>query len=454
MRAAFILFIAIADALRIGPSITARASSVATGARGQAAAMVAVADLDGPPTPRRIALAKIAAEEAEQRKKLIVQRGSKAFGIIGLSAACLAVAGPSLPLLCKVFLCTLLCTASGLYDGHLAVSYGYGLSLLLQACIFLPRAPPTLASRLLLSAYALYGVKVCAFQGLRDRDPDYVAKALEPRRREQQKKQGVPAVGFSAARLPLVVGVAVLLTTFAFPLHASVVAASLGAAVPLIGVVGGLVALAGLVFQTIADAQKFALKRMSGADALCRTGLWSLSRHPNYLGEIVFQIGVFLSGVGGALASGSLRLAASRTFLSLLAPLTFASIMLASTRSLEERQLKAYGEEINYREWVRVTPRLFIGIVSGRAALATLAERARRWRTRISAVASGEELEDELEEEVVPPQVVVEDTTREAIVAAETKEELGEEIWNITAVTGLAGISAWILGVAGSALFF
>ena len=35
MRAAFILFIAIADALRIGPSIAARASSVATGARSQ-----------------------------------------------------------------------------------------------------------------------------------------------------------------------------------------------------------------------------------------------------------------------------------------------------------------------------------------------------------------------------------------------------------------------------------
>ena len=29
-----------------------------------------------------------------------------------------------------------------------------------------------------------------------------------------------------------------------------------------------------------------------------------------------------------------------------------------------------------------------------------------------------------------------------------------ERLWNITAVTGLAGISAWILGVAGSALFF
>ena len=448
--------------------------------------MVAVAYPDGPPTPRRIALAKIAAEEAEQRKKLIVQRGSKAAGIIGLSAACLAVAGPPLPLLCKVLCGSLLCTASGLYDGHLAVSYGYGLSLLLQACIFLPRAPPTLASRLLLSAYALYGVKVCAFQGLRDRDPAYVAKALEPRRREQQKKQGVPAVGFSAARLPLVVGVAVLLTTFAFPLHASVVAASLGAAVPLIGVVGGFVALAGLLFQTIADAQKFALKRMSGADALCRTGLWSLSRHPNYLGEIVFQIGVLLSGVGGALASGSLCHAASRAFLSLLAPLTFASIMLASTRSLEERQLKAYGEEINYREWVRVTPRLFIGIVSAsgardtRGALSSMAHSHQRCCIRRGARGRGRgggrtsaghrrgynsrghcrggdeggawrrDLEHHRRYRTCGHLCLDPWSRRIGALLLMMRERL----WNITAVTGLAGISAWILGVAGSALFF
>ena len=34
-----------------------------------------------------------------------------------------------------------------------------------------------------------------------------------------------------------------------------------------------------------------------GADALCRTGLYRVTRHPNYFGEIVFQLGVMLAGV-------------------------------------------------------------------------------------------------------------------------------------------------------------
>ena len=42
--------------------------------------------------------------------------------------------------------------------------------------------------------------------------------------------------------------------------------------------------------QTIADVQKFRHKAREGADAPCFGGLWSLTRHPNYLGEIGFQV--------------------------------------------------------------------------------------------------------------------------------------------------------------------
>ena len=84
-----------------------------------------------------------------------------------------------------------------------------------------------------------------------------------------------------------------------------------------------------------------------GADALCKDGLWYFSRHANYLGEIYFQTGVLIAGLAASSASGALRLALPRAYLSLLAPLTFISIMLASTRGLEARQLEAYAGKLH-----------------------------------------------------------------------------------------------------------
>lgn len=57
---------------------------------------------------------------------------------------------------------------------------------------------------------------------------------------------------------------------------------------------GAALALAGLMLEAVADAQLDAFKRQNPDDALCQTGLRGILRHPNYLGEIVFWIGVGL----------------------------------------------------------------------------------------------------------------------------------------------------------------
>jgi steroid 5-alpha reductase family enzyme len=58
--------------------------------------------------------------------------------------------------------------------------------------------------------------------------------------------------------------------------------------------IGLLVWAAGLVIETIADAQKFRFKSQPGGGGhWVDTGLWRLSRHPNYFGEILCWWGVF-----------------------------------------------------------------------------------------------------------------------------------------------------------------
>ena len=53
----------------------------------------------------------------------------------------------------------------------------------------------------------------------------------------------------------------------------------------------------GLAFEVIADLQKSAFKaNPANVGTFIRNGLWFRSRHPNYFGEIVLWVGVFLVG--------------------------------------------------------------------------------------------------------------------------------------------------------------
>ena len=61
-------------------------------------------------------------------------------------------------------------------------------------------------------------------------------------------------------------------------------------------VVGIVVWLLGMTIEIVADAQKSAFRAdPKNKDEFIRTGLWSRSRHPNYFGEIVIWVGVFLT---------------------------------------------------------------------------------------------------------------------------------------------------------------
>jgi steroid 5-alpha reductase family enzyme len=63
----------------------------------------------------------------------------------------------------------------------------------------------------------------------------------------------------------------------------------------IIDVIAGMVAIHAIVLETAADEQ---LRRFTAANkvpgSFLRSGLWKYSRHPNYLGEVTFWIGLFL----------------------------------------------------------------------------------------------------------------------------------------------------------------
>lgn len=61
---------------------------------------------------------------------------------------------------------------------------------------------------------------------------------------------------------------------------------------------GGAIVLLGTLLELVSDEQARAFKRTAQPGDLCDTGLWAWSRHPNYLGEILVWVGVWLIGIG------------------------------------------------------------------------------------------------------------------------------------------------------------
>ena len=113
-------------------------------------------------------------------------------------------------------------------------------------------------------------------------------------------------------------------------------------------VVGLCVSVFGLAFETTADIQKNAAKRKNPR-RFVDTGLFRIVRCPNYLGEMLFWTGTFVSGIG-VYAGVAQWLAA------LLGYVGIIYVMFGGARRLEMRQNRSYGKDPAYQRYVRTTP--------------------------------------------------------------------------------------------------
>ena len=233
----------------------------------------------------------------------------------------------------------LACAAVGFVSAHAAVSYGYGLAIAWHARAALRSATTPVAVRVLLA----YGLKVTAYQALRDREKHY-RDAVLPLFRALEKDTKCPFTR-TTHKIPLVAGVALLLALYAAPIRLLA-----NAPRPRVTVFAGAVAAAALAVQTVADAQKFAAKRRA-PDRPCTAGLWRASRHVNYAADVVLHS---IIAVAAALSAPSVMTA----LLAVAAPLMMVNIVLSATESLDGRQRLAYRDDA-FEAYVAKTPRLF-----------------------------------------------------------------------------------------------
>ena len=113
---------------------------------------------------------------------------------------------------------------------------------------------------------------------------------------------------------------------------------------------GAILWVLGFAFEAVADRQKKAFSELpENRDKFITQGLWSISRHPNYFGEIVLWTGIAII---------SLPLLSGWQFVTLISPV-FVFLLLTKISGLpflEDKAEKKWGDDKDYIEYKNKTP--------------------------------------------------------------------------------------------------
>ena len=112
---------------------------------------------------------------------------------------------------------------------------------------------------------------------------------------------------------------------------------------------GILIWIIGIVFEIVADEQKrrFRLDKNNKGSFIC-TGLWSISRHPNYFGEIILWVGI---------AIVSLPTLHGFQYITLISPIFiyFLLTRISGVNLLENSADKKWGDQSDYIKYKKDT---------------------------------------------------------------------------------------------------
>ncbi len=117
-------------------------------------------------------------------------------------------------------------------------------------------------------------------------------------------------------------------------------------------IVGLGLAVIGLAFEVIGDEQ---LRQhiQKKTRSLLQTGLWSITRHPNYFGEILIWNGIYVAGLS-LLVTGSVPLIYYLVLV--LSPLVMTAVLVKISTPLLEKNMEKYE---GWNEYAKRVPMIF-----------------------------------------------------------------------------------------------
>lgn len=113
---------------------------------------------------------------------------------------------------------------------------------------------------------------------------------------------------------------------------------------------GFVVWLTGFLTEAISDFQKYRfINNPKNKDKWVNTGLWKISRHPNYFGEILCWVGIYFYTFSS--------LVGIQKLISLISPLTIFVLLLfvSGIPKLEEKADKKWGKDKDYQKYKEKT---------------------------------------------------------------------------------------------------
>lgn len=113
---------------------------------------------------------------------------------------------------------------------------------------------------------------------------------------------------------------------------------------------GILIWASGFLIETISDSQKFSfMQSQNKKKTFISSGLWKYSRHPNYFGEMLCWIGIYIFTISS--------LSTIQALISIISPLFIIFILLFGTGvpKLEQSADAKFGKLKEYQEYKRRT---------------------------------------------------------------------------------------------------
>lgn len=239
--------------------------------------------------------------------------------------------------------CAVLC-AVGFYKFvyFLSIGYGFavaggGIAVFIMALVVGTEAPLWV---LLVQAalFLAYGIRLSGFLLVREIKNAAYRKTLKEATGNEKK---MPFF----VLFTIWVCVAILYTAQVSPMLFRVTNNTTGVILPIIGFA---VSVFGLILESIADNQKSAQKK-ENPDMVATKGLYKMCRCPNYLGEIIFWTGVFVSGINTYSTVG-------QWITAIIAYICIVFIMFNGAQRLEKRQMARYGGNKEYNDYANKTP--------------------------------------------------------------------------------------------------
>ncbi|MCP4001179.1 MAG: DUF1295 domain-containing protein [Gammaproteobacteria bacterium] len=211
-------------------------------------------------------------------------------------------------------------------------NFSYALACILIG-IFIAVMLPSISSVLFAGAIVIYGLRLFLFTWGR-----YHTESYQPRVENVRKED---------AKLPFPIKIVLWVQcTFLYLFHLFAIY-MVASTVVLNGllVVGIFLILLGTFIEALGDAQKQEGKQRT-PDTFITSGMFARWRHPNYMGEIIVQIGIIIAGIS-AVSVGWANYAAV-----IIAPLYIILLMISESGRADKYQLLRYGGDQAYKTYV------------------------------------------------------------------------------------------------------